>query len=266
MNATLLRRNLAANSITNVTVMQIALSDRDGELAFHEAAFGAGSHVVTADHLGENWTNVAVPMMTLDQVVRQQGGTVSFAKIDAEGHEPNILAGARQVIERDAPVLYMEFNSWCLNAFGGHSPAAFAKALWRAFTVSRADPAGALSDVAGGPIGFLHGNLTQHGCVDDLVLHIRRGVEFPSLVEMSWPSEARERTSGDSWSGDAARARAEAAAKQRMAVLEMEFVRREAEDKVLRAWIDSYQASTSWRVTRPLRAAGRLLKTLRARR
>jgi FkbM family methyltransferase len=103
------------------------------------------------------------------------------------------------MLQRDAPVLYMEFNAWCLNAFGGHSPAAFARALWRAFTVSRTDPDGVLSAAEPGALDFLYGNLTQHGCVDDLVLQLRPDVEFPTLIEMSWPVQAREQASNRFW-------------------------------------------------------------------
>ena len=80
---------------------------------------------------------------------------------------------------------------------------------------------------------------------------------------------------------DTTRARAEAAAalhreeaaEARMAVLEMDLVRRDAAERAQRAaneqaaaWVAAVQTSTSWRVTAPLRAVSLLLRGLRGRR
>jgi FkbM family methyltransferase len=225
VNVHFLRRNLAANGVTNVTVMALAVSDQDGELRFHESPYGAGSHVVTEEHLRANWANVRVPMTTLDAAMQRLAGRpIAFAKIDAEGHEPNILAGARTMLERHEPLLYMEFNSWCLNAFGGHSPAAFARTLWRTFDLFRSDADGNLSEVEGGPLDFLHQNLLAHGCVDDLVLRLRKNVEYPTLTEMSCPSHAVVK----------------------LADLQRQFT--------------AIETSTSWTITAPLRAVARMIK------
>jgi len=71
----------------------------------------------------------------------------------------------------------------------------------------------------------------------------------------------------------AARARAEAAAalrreeaaEARLAELEMDAIRRESEGQLLRSWAAAVESSTSWRVTRPLRAAKLLARRLRGR-
>jgi FkbM family methyltransferase len=80
--------------------------------------------------------------------------------------------------------------------------------------------------------------------------------------------------SGDPLAVLVSRARAEAAAalkreeaaEARLAELEMAVVRRESEDRALLGWAEAVKASTSWRVTKPLRAAGRLVQRLRGRR
>lgn len=190
-NLEFLKKNIRANGINNVEIQDFALSDEAGHLAFHTADYGAGSHVVSGEHLGMDWRNTTVLKTTLDTIfVNQDASRVALIKIDAEGHEPNILAGARRLLARDRPLLFIEFNAWCLNAFGGHSPAAFARALWSSFEVLSVNEGGDLVAAAGDPLSFLHVHLTQHGCVDDLVLRPRDGVEIPSLAAMTWPSAA----------------------------------------------------------------------------
>ena len=176
INSQFLSENLATNGIENVKVVPCAVSDTIGYLSFHESQFGAGSHVVSRDHLTPQSMTTQVPMVTLDSFAQDLGDTISFIKIDAEGHEPNILAGGRICIGTDCPLLYVEFNSWCLNAFGGHSPAAFARSLWHNFEILEEDADRCLAATVGlDPLGFLHRNLVRHGCVDDLILRLREG-------------------------------------------------------------------------------------------
>ncbi len=87
-------------------------------------------------------------------------------------------------------------------------------------------------------------------------------------------ARAEVSVSGEPLAVVAARARAEAAAalrreeaaEARMAELEMDAIRREAEGRALRGWADAVKTSTSWRVTKPLRAAKRLARRLRGAR
>lgn len=43
--------------------------------------------------------------------------SVDFIKIDVEGFEASVLKGGRQTLERFQPVVALELNHWCLNAF-----------------------------------------------------------------------------------------------------------------------------------------------------
>ena len=82
----------------------------------------------------------------------------------------NDTAGA---IERFRPAIYMEFNSWTLIAFRNLNPRGFLEDLVRRFPHVLAFGAkGELERVSGqhGMLGFLHRNLVERGCVDDLVL------------------------------------------------------------------------------------------------
>lgn len=187
-NAAFLRENLALNGIGNVEVVEAAASDAPGALRFHVARFGAGSHVVSPGHVIEAAIPaVDVPAVPLDE---RELPPVAFLKIDAEGHEPNVLAGARALLARDRPLVYTEVNIWCLCAFAGHSPGAFVRALWDAFEVHRAGPDGGLVPLPD-PYEFLHDTIVHARGIADVVLRPRPGAPMPDLPRLAWPEAAR---------------------------------------------------------------------------
>ncbi len=171
-----LRRNLAANGFEQrAEVIAAAAGAEPGSLSFHESEFGAGSHLVSAHHLaGGAMPAVQVPVETLDRIVSARGlERLDLIKIDVEGFEPDVLAGGAGAIERFRPAIYMEFNSWTLMAYRDMNPRGFLEDLVRRFPHVLAFGAkGELEPVGGqhGMLGFLHRNLVERGCVDDLVL------------------------------------------------------------------------------------------------
>jgi len=178
-NVDFLRANVA--EFPNVKVIAAAVSNRPGTLKFHASAFAAGSHVVGENHISPNTPTVDVPAISLDDFVAEHHVSPSFIKIDVEGHEPEVLAGARTLFSTANPWIYLEFNSWTLNAFAGHSPASFANALFTSFDVE------GWSD----PLSFLHNNLVERRCITDIVARLKPGVSMPSLSSMSYPASAR---------------------------------------------------------------------------
>ncbi len=178
-----LRHNV--RPFANVEAIQVAASDRAAVLHFHPSPYAAGSHVVGAGHIHAGMPTVDVTALSLDGFVAERGMEPSFIKLDVEGHEPEALAGAAKLIETFRPVIYMEFNSWTLNAYAGHSPAAFARAIWDSFDVEGYPQ----------PLQFLHENLTERRCVSNITMRLKPGAKVPSLDVMSFPPAALERLS-----------------------------------------------------------------------
>lgn len=59
------------------------------------------------------------PVLTVDDVCRQQEvERVAFLKIDVEGFEPAVLAGAGEVLARDRPLLLLEIEDRHLDKYG----------------------------------------------------------------------------------------------------------------------------------------------------
>lgn len=101
---------LRRTSARNVTVHEVALSDADGFADLHIPRAGQNlTHSLASLEptavAGLEVVASRVPLARLDAVVRE---TVSFVKVDVEGHEINVLKGARGLIERCRPVFLVE--------------------------------------------------------------------------------------------------------------------------------------------------------------
>jgi FkbM family methyltransferase len=113
--AELIRRTVAVNGFfERVEVHAVALGDKPGmvELKIYDQYKGSSSLVATdeaAAHFGDRLKVVPVPMKTLDELTA--GRPLSCAKIDCEGAEPLILAGARETLARSAEIkMVLEFS------------------------------------------------------------------------------------------------------------------------------------------------------------
>jgi len=104
-----------------VEVHHAAVTDAPGTLTLHLDAKSSKRHSLFEDAVSVRGESVTVPAVTLDAIcadVRR----VDFLKIDAQGAEARILAGARRLLERDRPVILFEL--WPKGmAAAGSSPA-----------------------------------------------------------------------------------------------------------------------------------------------
>jgi FkbM family methyltransferase len=106
-----LRANLSLNEVDNVRVFQVALLDEQREVSLYDSE-GSNRGMATL-HSYEGWTEMTVPGVTLDEVVRKEGiPTIDLIKIDVEGYESQVIAGASAVLARDRPSLIFEYVDW----------------------------------------------------------------------------------------------------------------------------------------------------------
>jgi FkbM family methyltransferase len=115
--AAVLHRNLEVNKISStILVCGLGKEASSGHLQipseFRSSNSGAGHIVVDRDVQASPAQGPAVKVRTLDEVVRdlrmRDRGPISLVKIDVEGTEWDVLAGAREVIEQDRPHLVIE--------------------------------------------------------------------------------------------------------------------------------------------------------------
>jgi FkbM family methyltransferase len=107
-----LRQNIALNRVENVDLLQLALSDRTGELAFQiNQSVSIFNRLLPTSESAVDLqrgrfyasTSVHVQTMPLEDFCRDRGiERIGFLKIDVEGAEQSVLRGARQLLRRRA--------------------------------------------------------------------------------------------------------------------------------------------------------------------
>ena len=127
-NFKLLRHNLLENDLDGrVEALEVAASDEDGTATLEVARVNMGDHRIRIAGSsggrmaeGERET-IEVPMRSLDSLVAD--GVISLAEVglawvDTQGHEGQVLAGARCLVEARVPV-YIEYWPYALARAGG---------------------------------------------------------------------------------------------------------------------------------------------------
>ncbi len=94
-----LRRNVDGNHLANARIISCAVGETPGRVGFKAGINGGvvrdGEGAYTAD------------VQTLDSLVAER---VDFVKIDVDGYEGHVLKGARELLARDRPILFLEFH------------------------------------------------------------------------------------------------------------------------------------------------------------
>jgi FkbM family methyltransferase len=100
-NAQLLERNRSLNDITNIVIKASAVGAESGQARLHcYKNSNLGRHSIVTDY---GYKSQIVPLVTLDQALVELGldrRAVTALKIDVEGYEPAVIAGASQTLER----------------------------------------------------------------------------------------------------------------------------------------------------------------------
>lgn len=109
-----LEENCKSNSLKNVVLNQLAVSDKDGAIDFHLSAEGFDAfNSIVKPSKGNNYITQTVNCLTLDSYVIKHdlAGKIQIIKIDVEGFEISLLNGAEKILSQpNAPDLVVEFT------------------------------------------------------------------------------------------------------------------------------------------------------------
>jgi FkbM family methyltransferase len=117
-NCRLILLSVDANHLANVELFPVAL-DRERGWSNLSAHFGSNGGLVADDpaSLASGWSEI-VPTFPLDDLVQ---GQVHFLKIDVEGAEGRVVAGAQGILETSRPVVATELSLEMLPRVSGIS-------------------------------------------------------------------------------------------------------------------------------------------------
>jgi len=131
--AKMLRRTIAHNNLQNqVDVFETAVSDRRGELKLAvvpNAENPGGSFLITENILRDSIPSVSVKTAPLDELL--EGVKADFVKIDVEGAEPMVFAGAMKTIQRSHPIILSELHPKQLKEVSNFSPREYIELMER---------------------------------------------------------------------------------------------------------------------------------------
>ena len=114
-----LSRNIKQSGRKNIEVYNYALGadNMDSQITYSPSnrseGFISDKIAVERGHITEQ-----IQISKLDDKLHQLHlRRVDFIKIDVEGFEKDVLTGSRVTLERFQPIVVLELNHWCLNAF-----------------------------------------------------------------------------------------------------------------------------------------------------
>jgi FkbM family methyltransferase len=119
LNFAILEQAKIANAIGCLTPLRLGLGDASGD--GHIGMFDQEKYPNrTASMVGAGEGHPSVPMLTLDALVEREGiPHIDLLKIDVDGFETRIIAGARKSLERGIiGHLIIEFNDFWLSQSG----------------------------------------------------------------------------------------------------------------------------------------------------
>lgn len=132
-----LARNIALSPHRNITPHNLGLGSAAGQstLTF-DPADRSGGFVSDKTTAVDHFTVETITIKRLDDIAPTLGSsTIDFIKIDVEGFEGHVLQGAAETLATHRPVVLLELNHWCLNAFQRTSVPDFFDSLRASFPI-----------------------------------------------------------------------------------------------------------------------------------
>jgi FkbM family methyltransferase len=240
-----LTKNLAHAGVTNVETVHVAASDSTTTLEFFDSGWFSAGSFVKESTLAANIHDgsITVPAEPIDAVVDRLGlDRLDFLKLDVEGHELPALRGAKDTIARFRPIAAIELNFFTTTSFGNTLPLDFLAEIRSIFPYVYAynlyDGLAEVNDEHG-----------MYKCVQNAFV---TGRIYEAICSFEPLSAAAQ--------GALARAVSPLPVPADPAALEALRTERDA----LRAEIDALHASSSWRLTAPVRWLGAKVRQRKA--
>ena len=105
-----LKTNVSINELTNVEVFEMAIGEKNGDISFHIYPKNFCNAGMSSKYMDTPLTRkITVPQQTLDSFVESHNiNKVDFLKMDIQGAEMDLLAGAATMIAKYKPIIFLE--------------------------------------------------------------------------------------------------------------------------------------------------------------
>jgi FkbM family methyltransferase len=110
------QRHIELNHLSNIHLQNVGLADHEGSAHVVERSDNSGAATLREGG--------SIQLVTLDGFVERHGvERIDFMKVDIEGFEQKMLAGARRTLARLRPIIQIELNPPALAKAGSSVPA-----------------------------------------------------------------------------------------------------------------------------------------------
>lgn len=114
-----LRKNIIQSRMTNIDIFNIGLgsSSCESTLTFSPSN-RSGGFISNLTQASKGHITEKIFIKTVDEIIETlRPPEVNLIKIDVEGFEGHVIKGAESTIIKNKPIVVLELNHWCLNAF-----------------------------------------------------------------------------------------------------------------------------------------------------
>jgi FkbM family methyltransferase len=112
----ILSKNTADSGAANIKLHNFGLGARNEVLELTFAPNNrSGGFVSDLTQASDGHTIEKIEIKKGDDYLLNEN--FNFIKIDVEGYEKNVIEGMTHIIDKQKPIIVMELNHWCLNAF-----------------------------------------------------------------------------------------------------------------------------------------------------
>lgn len=111
INFEILKKNVEANNLKNVEIINAAVGSKAGKLKLHKSKENLGDHKLYKTPLGSAASPLdereTVKIIKLDDYIKEP---IDLMKIDTQGWEPEVIEGAKKIISKNKPIMFLEYS------------------------------------------------------------------------------------------------------------------------------------------------------------
>lgn len=103
----ILSKNVAANKLTNVVLIKAAAGETEEMTDLYKSNVNNGDHKMWTG--GGNLKTEEIFCKRLDNILLNEP-KIDLIKIDTQGWEPAVIEGAKEIVKRDRPIIFLEYS------------------------------------------------------------------------------------------------------------------------------------------------------------